>query len=84
MGLIRNLGSKGHTIIAVLHDLNLVAHFDQAIVLDRGAIAASGTPSDVLTSDVLSVVYDHPIDVVRHPLRPGLLVVPQSSGPSRR
>jgi iron complex transport system ATP-binding protein len=84
IALIRNLGSKGHTVIAVLHDLNLAAHFDQAIVLDRGSIVASGTPSDVLTSDVLSGVYDHPIDVVSHPLRPGVLVVPRSLGPSTR
>ena len=84
MALIRELGSRGHTVIAVLHDLNLATHFDEAVVMDRGSIVASGAPGDVLTSDVLSVVYDYPIDVVKHPLRSGVLVVPRSPDPSAR
>lgn len=80
--LLRHLASLGHTVIAVLHDLNLVAHFDQVILLNQGRTATSGTPENVLTSEVLSAVYDHPVDVVRHPLRPGVLIVPRRSDPS--
>jgi iron complex transport system ATP-binding protein len=82
MALMVDLASQGHTVVAVLHDLNLTAHFDQAMLLHLGGVVSSGTPSDVLTSDVLSTVYGHPIDVVPHPLRPGVLVLPRSLGPS--
>lgn len=77
MALIEDLGARGHTILAVLHDLNMVSHFDQVILLDEGRIAASGSPGDVLTTERLTAVYGHPIDVVDHPTRPGMLMVPR-------
>ncbi len=82
MALIEGLRPHGHTVVAVLHDLNMATHFDQVMLLDEGAIVASGTPDDVLTSDVLSAVYSHPIDVVEHPTRPGLLVLPRGATPA--
>ena len=50
--------------------------FDQVILLDRGGMAAYGTPEEVLNSRGLTKVYEHPIEVVQHPLRPGILVLP--------
>jgi iron complex transport system ATP-binding protein len=84
MFLIKDLGMQGHTVVAVLHDLNLTAHFDQVVLLDEGTDVASGAPGDVLTSTVLSAVYHHPIDVVPHPHRHGVLVLPQSLHPPGR
>lgn len=46
------------TTVIVLHDLNLAARYcDQLVLLDRGRVAASGAPSDVLTPAVLERVY---------------------------
>jgi len=82
MALIEDLSPKGHTVFAVLHDLNMATHFDQVVLLHEGRIVASGSPNDVLTSEALSTVYSHPIDVVEHPKRPGLLVLPRSASPT--
>ncbi len=79
--LIEGLRPRGHTVVAVLHDLNLATHFDQTLLLDHGRVSAAGPPRDVLTAEILSAVYSHPIDVVDHPTRPGVLMLPRA-GPS--
>ncbi|MDZ8172217.1 ABC transporter ATP-binding protein [Microbacterium xanthum] len=46
------------TTVVVLHDLNLAARYcDHLMLLDRGRIAARGTPHEVLVPDVLEPVY---------------------------
>ncbi len=40
------------------HDLNLAAQFAQRIVaLDRGRVAAQGTPAEILRAEVLGAVF---------------------------
>ncbi len=78
MVLLERLPREDHTVVVVLHDLSRAATFDQVVLLHRGEIAAAGRPKDVLTSELLSAVYEHPIDVVTHPKRPGLLVLPRT------
>ena len=47
------------TVVIVLHDLELAARLcDHVVVLDRGRIAASGSPENTLTPQVLDPVYD--------------------------
>ena len=42
-----------------LHDLNLAAMFcNRIIVLNNGAIVASGTPNEVITEDLVRTVYN--------------------------
>ena len=74
--VLREVGRTGRTVVAVLHDLNLATAFDQVILMDRGGLAAMGRPEEVLNAARLTNVYEHPIDVVEHPLRLGLLVLP--------
>lgn len=55
---VARIAHEGRTVIAVLHDLTQAARWaDRIIMLNDGAIAADGTPSDVLTPEVLRAVY---------------------------
>ena len=66
----------GRAVVAVLHDLNLAAAYaDRVMLLNAGTIAAIGEPSEVLTADVLTEVYERPIAVIDHPYRPCPLVL---------
>ena len=59
MGLLRDLATKdGVTVLAVMHDINLSAHFfDRLLLLDRGRLVADGRPSEVLTPVRIRTVY---------------------------
>lgn len=83
MSLIEGLQPQGHTVVAVLHDLDLAAYFDHVVLLDRGTVAAAGLPKVVLTSDTLTTVYRHPIDVVDSPNGDSIIVLPRRIAPTR-
>ena len=59
MDLVGDLNARdGTTIIAVLHDVGLAAHFfPRLVLLDRGRIVADGAPTDVLTPDRIREVF---------------------------
>jgi iron complex transport system ATP-binding protein len=55
MNLIRSLGL---TALAALHELPLAAHYcDRLYLLKDGALAAQGTPAEVLTPEIIADVY---------------------------
>lgn len=46
------------TCVMALHDLNLAAMFcDRLVLLQRGRVVASGSPDQVITSDLIASVY---------------------------
>lgn len=58
MDLVRDLVQRGHTALAVFHDLEMAARYsDKLIVLAGGHIAASGDPRDVLTEELIRDVF---------------------------
>ena len=59
MELVGDLNTRdGTTILAVLHDIGLAAHFfPRLVLLDRGRIVADGTPADVLTPERIREVF---------------------------
>ncbi|HCK19093.1 MAG TPA: ABC transporter ATP-binding protein, partial [Thalassospira sp.] len=59
LDLVRErLAERGGVVIAALHDLDLAARYcDLIVLLHRGKIIASGTPSEVLTPANLARVY---------------------------
>ncbi|MEU1015929.1 ABC transporter ATP-binding protein [Streptomyces sp. NPDC005898] len=62
------VGALGTTNLLALHDLNLAAYFcDRLYVLRAGRVAASGTPEQVLTSEMLAEVYGVTAEVAVHP-----------------
>jgi iron complex transport system ATP-binding protein len=55
---LRRLVDDGKTVVAVFHDLELAARFsDQVLVLQEGALTASGPPDAALTSDLIRRVF---------------------------
>lgn len=66
--LLRELGRAGTTVLVVTHNLNLAARYaDRIVLLDRGRVAAAGTPAEVLTRRTTEAVYGWPVRVVAHP-----------------
>lgn len=56
--IARQFASEGGIVLAVLHDLNLVAEFaDQVVVLDHGRLVAKGNCGTTLTDAVILDVY---------------------------
>ena len=56
------------TIGVVLHDLNQAAVIaDRIVLLDRGRVAAVGTPAEVYDAELLSGVYEIGVDVILDP-----------------
>lgn len=58
----------GIAVLAVLHDVNLAAHYCTRIaMLANKNIIAHGIPNHVLRSDFLEQTYDLPVTVLPHP-----------------
>jgi iron complex transport system ATP-binding protein len=59
MELLRDLAKRdGVTVLAVMHDINLAAHFfDRLLLLDKGRLVADGRPGEVLTPERIRTVY---------------------------
>jgi iron complex transport system ATP-binding protein len=73
----RERSRAGDAVVVVLHDLSLAAAWaDRVVVLDGGRVAGRGTPDEVLTDDLLTDVYRHPVRTLRLPGTGELLVLP--------
>ncbi|MFG2646564.1 ABC transporter ATP-binding protein [Streptomyces sp. NPDC048436] len=59
------------TSVIALHDLNLAAMFcDHVLVLSEGTAYASGTPTEVITEELIAKVYGVRALVTQHPTEP--------------
>ena len=62
--LLRLLNRERHiTLVAVMHDLNLAARYFPRLVLYKRGVVADGSPARVLRGDLLSKVYETPVQV---------------------
>jgi iron complex transport system ATP-binding protein len=53
-----SLAASGRAVIAAIHDVNeAAAHCSRIVLLDRGSVAASGSPEQVLVPETLADVY---------------------------
>ena len=61
----------GRTIVIVLHDINFAGHYaDHICAMKDGAVVEFGVPSEIMTDEVLSRVFDTPVQVVDGPSGP--------------
>ncbi|MEV0248684.1 heme ABC transporter ATP-binding protein [Nocardia sp. NPDC050712] len=75
--LAADRAAAGAAVVVVLHDLGLAAAYASRVaVLEAGRVAADGPPREVLTTELLSRVYQHPVEVLDHPVTGAQLVLP--------
>lgn len=62
--MVRSLAKAGTTIVLVTHHVEeIIPEIRQVVLLDRGRVAASGAPEDVLTAAHLSNLFDAPVRI---------------------
>lgn len=66
--LLSALASSGMAVLLVSHQLNLVSRFaDEIVLLNKGSIAASGAPAEVMKPALLEEVFEWPMSVTTEP-----------------
>nr|WP_203231553.1 ABC transporter ATP-binding protein [Cellulosimicrobium composti] len=69
---------RGHTLVAVLHDLNHACRYaTHLIAMKDGAIVAEGAPGDVVTAALVEDVFGLPCRIIPDPVTGTPLVVPE-------
>ncbi|MGN9757643.1 ABC transporter ATP-binding protein [Streptomyces sp. SD31] len=69
---------KGHTVVAVLHDLNQACRYATHLIVMRagGEVAAEGDPATVMTADLVEDVFGLPCRIIDDPETGTPLMVP--------
>ncbi|RRD07287.1 ATP-binding cassette domain-containing protein [Arachnia propionica] len=61
----------GRTIVIVVHDINFAATYaDTIVAMKDGAVAAMGTPEEIIRSEVLSQIFETPVEIIEGPKGP--------------
>lgn len=69
---------KGTTIVMVLHDINLSARYaDYIFALRKGKLISEGSPSEIITEDLIKDVFDLDCTVISDPVSGTPFIVPQ-------
>lgn len=75
-------GRDGHTVVAVLHDLNHACRYASHIIAMRdGQILAEGAPDEIITADLVEEVFGLPCIIIEDPLAKTPMVIPRGSIP---
>jgi ABC-type cobalamin/Fe3+-siderophores transport system ATPase subunit len=71
----------GHTLVAVLHDLNQACRYATHLIAMRdGKIVAQGAPADIITTALIEQVYGLKCMIIDDPVAHTPLIVPLGSG----
>lgn len=77
MKIARELVEDGHSVFAILHDLNLTALYaDRVGMMLNGTLHALGTPPEVFTQENIATVFEIPVHISQHPDADVPLIVP--------
>lgn len=69
--------TRRSTIVMVLHDLNLAARYaDHLVVMAGGAVVANGTPSEVLTTELVRRAFGLESQIIADPVCGSPMVIP--------
>lgn len=80
--LLKGIVQRGRTVLMSTHHLDLAARYSQRVLLlDRGSVAAEGSPEDVMTEETLERVFGWPVAVTRDPLSGTPRVTPRDRAP---
>jgi len=61
----------GRTIVIVLHDINFAGHYaDHICAMKDGTVVEFGPPTQIMTDEVLTRVFETPVQVVEGPTGP--------------
>ncbi|WGD37958.1 ABC transporter ATP-binding protein [Lysinibacter sp. HNR] len=70
--------NRGTTVVMVLHDLGLAARYsDTLIALRRGGVCAAGSPTEIITSELVREVFGLECEVIRDPISGAPLILPK-------
>jgi iron complex transport system ATP-binding protein len=82
--LLRKLADSGISVLVTTHEISIAGQFmDRAVLIARGRMRASDSPSKVFTPELLSDAYGIPLDVIAGPGSTPL-VVPHLKGGGRK
>lgn len=73
--LVRQLVSRGKTVVSVLHEIGMALHADQMVVLAGGRVRHQGACDDPATHQALEQVFDHRVAI--HPLGDQWVALPR-------
>lgn len=59
INIVRVLVERGHTVISVLHELNVALQADTLVVMAKGQVVHQGLAADPATHQALQTVFDH-------------------------
>ena len=78
MQIAARYAQAGGGVLAIMHDLNLTAHFaDQIVLMSEGRVHAHGTPGTVMTEEHLQAVYGCPMSITPNAGGMDFLVLPR-------
>ena len=84
LGLARELAREGRAVLAVSHDLSLLARFCDRLAVLAGGSVATGPPAELLRPERLRAAFGVDADVIPGP-DGGLVVVPRVlASPARK
>lgn len=67
----------GHTLVAVLHDLNQACRYaDEIIAMKNGGIVAQGAPAEIITTELVQQVFGIDCSVIDDPVTGAPMIVP--------
>ncbi|MET3575750.1 adenosylcobinamide amidohydrolase [Bhargavaea ullalensis] len=78
---------NGLTVVSVFHDINLASLYcDRLLLLDRGEVAAIGTPDAVVDEAKINAVYSARVKAGMHPEipKPQITLLPGEGPPERK
>lgn len=65
LAIARRYARQGNAVVVVLHDLAAAAAYtDRVLMIAEGGMRAWGAPEEVMTSELISEVYRHPVQVL--------------------